>query len=141
MSRKKYYVKVILDLHAVTCPGVWLCTHGYIEVTIKTLGYYFRTGAMEPRFPLLCHDKFIMQGYFNTVNSMEDLERVLAAEETKFTLWQNGRRLAYYHGNLSDFMRPGIPRLICKHKIDVNLLTKTTKAFPGIISPKIEISA
>ncbi|XP_036327124.1 uncharacterized protein LOC118739720 [Rhagoletis pomonella] len=126
---------------AVTCPGVWLCTHGYLEVTIKTLGYFFRTGAMEPRFPLLCHDKFSMEGYFKSVGSLSDLERVLSAEQVEITLWQNGRRMAYFSGKLADVMHSDIPKLTCEHNINVQLLMKATPAFPGIIAPKVELSA
>ncbi|XP_054732577.1 uncharacterized protein LOC129240673 isoform X1 [Anastrepha obliqua] len=128
-------------LHIVTCPGVWLCTHGYLEVTIKTLGYFFRTGAMEPRFPLLCHDKFTMDGYFKSVGSLSDLERVLTSEQVEITLWQNGRRMAYFLGKLADIMHADTPKLTCEHNIDVQLLMKATPAFPGIIAPKVELSA
>ncbi|XP_036326114.1 uncharacterized protein LOC118739092 isoform X2 [Rhagoletis pomonella] len=169
MFRKGFFVKIEIQLHAVsgivsknitiiiicgkayylflklltqvTCPGVWLCTHGYLEVTIKTLGYFFRTGAMEPRFPLLCHDKFSMEGYFKSVGSLSDLERVLSAEQVEITLWQNGRRMAYFSGKLADVMHSDIPKLTCEHNINVQLLMKATPAFPGIITPKVELSA
>uniref|UniRef100_A0A0A1XF41 Uncharacterized protein C9orf68 n=1 Tax=Zeugodacus cucurbitae TaxID=28588 RepID=A0A0A1XF41_ZEUCU len=141
MFPKRLFVKIEFQLHAVTCPGVWLCTHGYLEVTIKTLGYFFRTGAMEPRFPLLCHDKFTMDGYFKSVGSVSDLERVLAAEQMEITLWQNGRRMAFFMGKLADVMQSDIPKLSCEHNINVQLLMKATPAFPGIIAPKVELSA
>ncbi|XP_018803020.1 PREDICTED: uncharacterized protein LOC108977666, partial [Bactrocera latifrons] len=141
MYPKRLLVKIEFQLHAVTCPGVWLCTHGYLEVTIKTLGYYLRTGAMEPRFPLLCHDKFTMDGYFKSVDSPSDLESVLAAEQMEITLWQNGRRMAFFIGKLADVMKSDIPKLSCEHNINVQLLMKATPAFPGIIAPKVELSA
>nr|XP_014092824.1 uncharacterized protein LOC106619309 isoform X1 [Bactrocera oleae] len=138
---KRLLVKIEFQLHAVTCPGVWLCTHGYLEVTIKTLGYFFRTGAMEPRFPLLCHDKFTMDGYFKSVGSISDLDRVLAAEQMEITLWQNGRRMAFFMGKLADVMQSDVPKLSCEHNINIQLLMKATPAFPGIIAPKVELSA
>ncbi|XP_067613264.1 uncharacterized protein [Eurosta solidaginis] len=141
MLPKRFFVKIDFELHAVTCPGVWLCTHGYLEVTIKTLGYFFRTGAMEPRFPLLCHDKFTMEGYFKSVGSLCELERVLASEQVEITLWQNGRRMAYFLGKLADVMHSDMPKLTCEHNINVQILMKPTSAFPGIIAPKVELSA
>ncbi|XP_034481583.1 uncharacterized protein LOC117787224 [Drosophila innubila] len=141
MSHKRFYVRLELQLHALTCPGVWLCSHGYLEATIKTLGYYFRTGAMEPRFPMLCHDQFTMEGYFRSVNSLEKMREMLNAEQLEITLWQNGRRLAYYIGRLSDVMQPSVPRLSCAHNDNVQLLMKATPAFPGILAPKVELSA
>ncbi|CAD7006280.1 uncharacterized protein LOC101450266 isoform X2 [Ceratitis capitata] len=96
---------------------------------------------MEPRFPLLCHDKFKMEGYFKSVGSLSDLERVLAAEQMEVTLWQNGRRMAFFMGKLADVMQTDVPKLTCEHNINVQLLMKATPAFPGIIAPKVELSA
>ncbi|XP_043648264.1 uncharacterized protein LOC122616774 [Drosophila teissieri] len=141
MSHKRFYVKLDLQLHALTCPGVWLCSHGYLEATIKTLGYYFRTGPMEPRFPMLCHDQFTMEGYFKSVGCLEDMHELLKAEQLEITVWQNGRRLAYFVGSLSDVMQPTFPRLSCAHSSNVQLLMKATPAFPGILAPKVELSA
>ncbi|XP_037719091.1 uncharacterized protein LOC119553052 isoform X1 [Drosophila subpulchrella] len=141
MSHKRFYVKLDLQLHALTCPGVWLCSHGFLEATVKTLGYYFRTGAMEPRFPMLCHDQFTMEGYFKNVGCLEDMHQLLKAEQLEITVWQNGRRLAYFVGSLSDVMQPTVPRLSCAHSSNVQLLMKATPAFPGILAPKVELSA
>lgn len=125
----------------LTCPGVWLCSHGYLEATIKTLGYYFRTGPMEPRFPMLCHDQFTMEGYFKSVGCLEEMHELLKAEQLEITVWQNGRRLAYFVGSLSDVMQPTFPRLSCAHSSNVQQLMKATPAFPGILAPKVELSA
>ncbi|EDW18926.1 uncharacterized protein LOC6582759 isoform X1 [Drosophila mojavensis] len=141
MPHKRFYMRLVLHLHAVTCPGVWLCSHGSLEATIKTLGYYFRTGAMEPRFPMLCHDEFTMEGYFKGVNSIDQMRDMLNSEQLEITMWQNGRRLAYYLGRLSDLMQPPVPPLSCEHSANVQLLMKATSAFPGILAPKVEISA
>lgn len=96
---------------------------------------------MEPRFPMLCHDQFTMEGYFRSVNSLEMMREMLNAEQLEITLWQNGRRLAYYIGRLSDVMQPPVPRLSCAHNDNVQLLMKATPAFPGILAPKVELSA
>ncbi|XP_030573190.1 uncharacterized protein LOC115771576 [Drosophila novamexicana] len=141
MSHKRFHMRLELQLHALTCPGVWLCSHGYLEATVKTLGYYFRTGAMEPRFPMLCHDQFTMEGYFRSVNSLEQMRQMLNSEQLEITLWQNGRRLAYYVGRLTDVLQPPIPQPSCAHIANVQLLMKATSAFPGILAPKVELSA
>nr|XP_044249882.1 uncharacterized protein LOC108069287 [Drosophila takahashii] len=96
---------------------------------------------MEPRFPMLCHDQFTMEGYFKSVGCLEDMHQLLKAEQLEITVWQNGRRLAYFVGNLSDVMQPTIPRLSCAHSANVQLLMKATPAFPGILAPKVELSA
>lgn len=105
------------------------------------MGYYFRTGAMEPRFPMLCHDQFTMEGYFRSVNSLEQMRQMLNSEQLEITLWQNGRRLAYYVGRLTDVLQPPIPQPSCAHIANVQLLMKATSAFPGILAPKVELSA
>ncbi|XP_023300453.2 spermatogenesis associated 6-like protein [Lucilia cuprina] len=140
MDNQRFQVKINLKLEAVTCPGVWLCSHGYLEVTIKALGYFFRTGAMEPYFPLLCHDHFKMEGYFKNSPSLGHLINNLSKESLEITLWQNGRRLAYYQGVIMDLLQYIEPQLQCPHSNTRQILMKTTPAFPGILSPKVEIT-
>ncbi|XP_037815920.1 spermatogenesis associated 6-like protein [Lucilia sericata] len=140
MDNQRFQVKINLKLEAVTCPGVWLCSHGYLEVTIKALGYFFRTGALEPYFPLLCHDHFKMEGYFKNSPSLGHLINNLSKESLEITLWQNGRRLAYYKGVIMDLLQYIEPQLQCPHSNTRQILMKTTPAFPGILSPKVEIT-
>lgn len=90
---------------------------------------------------MLCHDQFTMEGYFKSVECLEDMHDLLRSEQLEITIWQNGRRLAYFIGNLSDVMQPTIPRLSCAHSSNVQLLMKATPAFPGILAPKVELSA
>ena len=94
------------------------------------MGYYFRTGAVEPRFPLLCHDTFTIEGYFKAVESLAELNNVLATEQLEITMWQNGRRLAYFQGNLNDILRTNAPTLKCGHTGNIEVLMNTTSAFP-----------
>ncbi|XP_075162029.1 spermatogenesis associated 6-like protein [Haematobia irritans] len=141
MNCQRFHVKIDLKLHAVTCPGVWLCSHGYLEVTLKTLGYFFRTGAIEPYFPILCHDHYKMEGYFKNTPSIASLISQLQAESMEITLWQSGRRLAYYQGVLMDLLQISEPKMHCPHVNTKQLLMKTTPAFPGIIAPKVELCA
>uniref|UniRef100_A0A1I8M638 Spermatogenesis-associated protein 6 N-terminal domain-containing protein n=2 Tax=Musca domestica TaxID=7370 RepID=A0A1I8M638_MUSDO len=141
MNNQRFHIKIQLKLQAVTCPGVWLCSHGYLEVTIKALGYFFRTGAMEPYFPLLCHDTYKMEGYFKNTPSIASLISQMQTEPLEITLWQSGRRLAYYRGSLMDLLQISEPKLHCPHNNTKQLLMKTTTAFPGIIAPKVELTA
>ncbi|XP_055390223.1 uncharacterized protein LOC129619151 [Condylostylus longicornis] len=132
--KKRCYVKIILELHGVTCPGVWLCTSGYLELTIKTLGYFFKSGPMEPKFPMLCHDVFIMEGYFPSVRNFNELDKVLATENIEASLWQNGCRLAYFIGK--------IKQIICNSYVEnstIQILMNPSHNFPGIIAPKLEL--
>ncbi|XP_013108414.2 spermatogenesis associated 6-like protein isoform X2 [Stomoxys calcitrans] len=141
MNCQRFHVKIDIKLHAVTCPGVWLCSHGYLEVTLKTLGYFFRTGAIEPYFPILCHDHYKMEGYFKNTPSIASLIGQLQTEPLEITLWQSGRRLGYYQGVLMDLLQMTEPKLHCPHVNTKQLLMKTTTAFPGIIAPKVELCA
>lgn len=94
------------------------------------MGYFFRTGAMEPYFPLLCHDQFKMEGYFKNAVSIVQLINNLSQEHLEITLWQSGRRLAYYQGVLMDLLQYIEPKLKCPHTNTRQLLMKTTPAFP-----------
>lgn len=73
-----------------------------------------------------------MDGYFKSVGSLSGLERVLAAEQMEITLWQNGRRMAFFLGKLEDVMHSDIPKLSCEHNINVQLLMKATPVFPVV---------
>lgn len=90
---------------------------------------------------MLCHDQFTMEGYFKGVASLGQMRDMLNSEQLEITMWQNGRRLAYYVGKLSDLMHPSIPPLSCEHSANVQLLMRATSAFPGILAPKVEMSA
>ncbi|KAM7357440.1 uncharacterized protein ACRADG_002791 [Cochliomyia hominivorax] len=141
MESPRFKVKINLKLEAITCPGVWLCSHGYLEVSIKSLGYFFRTGALEPYFPLLCHEQFKMEGHFKNAQSIANLLNNLSREQLEITLWQSGRRLAYYQGVIMDLLQFSEPKLQCPHSNTQQLLMKSTPAFPGIIAPKVEITS
>lgn len=71
-----------------------------------------------------------MEGYFKSVNSLPELEKVLADESVEITLWQNGRRLAYFHGKLADVMHPPLPKFTCFHNVNVQILMKPSTSFP-----------
>lgn len=98
---------------------MWLCqNNGGIELSITALGYTFSGKPLKSRFPLCYHETFVMDGYFSNVNNMSELEKALGLfdfiqslrvntiflikdeEQINFTLWQKGRRLAYYLGRI-----------------------------------------
>lgn len=124
----------------ISCPGVWLCPSGYVEITLKTLGYFFKTGPMEPKFPLLAHESFAMEGFFKSVKTLEDLEKAIASELIEIAIWQTGRRLAYYKGSLGRILQSVASHTDCVHilrfgsciqkQIVVQLLMNPSRNFP-----------
>uniref|UniRef100_A0A1A9WH99 Spermatogenesis-associated protein 6 N-terminal domain-containing protein n=1 Tax=Glossina brevipalpis TaxID=37001 RepID=A0A1A9WH99_9MUSC len=131
------YVTVCTGI--IICPGVWLCSHGYLELTLKTMGYFYRTNVMEPLFPLLHLGHYKIRGYLFDCNNKEQLLENLVMEPLEITLWQSSRRLAYYKGNLLNLTQTK-PNLQCPHYDAKQLLLTTTAAFPGIIAPKLDLS-
>lgn len=71
-----------------------------------------------------------MEGYFKNANSIAQLINNLTRETLEITLWQNGRRLAYYQGVIMDLLQNTEPKLQCPHVNTRQLLMKTTPAFP-----------
>ncbi|XP_037032041.1 uncharacterized protein LOC119071280 [Bradysia coprophila] len=136
------HIKIELEIHAITCPGVWLCqNNGDVELSIAALGYTFSGKPQKPRFPLCYHEKFTMDGYFSDVNSVEELEKALNDEQINFTLWQKGRRLAYYLNRIGVILN----YTGCMNNnfatIDNAIIMTKGSCFPGTISPKIEYTA
>lgn len=119
----------------MTCPGVWLCQSGPIKLILRTLGYTFHTNAVRPRFPLIYHEPFTIEGYFKDVHTADDLRRKLINSPVEFALYQNGHRLAYFRESLAALLSH---QNCNRDLIDLELLMSTTKCFPGILSPKVE---
>ncbi|XP_073977019.1 uncharacterized protein isoform X4 [Rhodnius prolixus] len=61
MSRKVYNVSIFLDLHGVSCPGVWLCPKGTILVKISLFGVSEVSKQVKPVFPLRFNERFHFQ--------------------------------------------------------------------------------
>ncbi|XP_039295771.1 uncharacterized protein LOC111064137 isoform X2 [Nilaparvata lugens] len=159
MSRKSFHICVDFDVHAVTCPGVWLCPKGRIELRIAMLGLSVNTKAIAPSFPLLFHEKFRFHKMLRSVNSLTALQGVLKSRNLHIQLLHTtvppkggGKRcqrvgsgcttvLATFRSPIQDVFYPPSP---ASHNLnvgtDVDLLLKPTNCFPGIISPKAEIS-
>lgn len=101
---------------------------------IRTLGYTFHTRSVQPRFPLIMHEIFTVEGYFKEVFTANDLRAKLISEPIELSLYQNGHRLAFFRESLASLLT----HQHCKNVLDLELLMSTTKCFPGILSPKVE---
>ncbi|CAL7952512.1 unnamed protein product [Xylocopa violacea] len=146
MTGKGFCVKIRLELHAVTCPGVWLCPNGKIALRITSLGSTIQSHRVSPIFPLLFHNEFHFKKTFTRLAALTELERCLEQESLYAELIQwldpcnQAILLATFETSLADLL---YPVTCCKRLLaglDVDLLMDPSKYFPGIIAPKIEVS-
>ncbi|XP_011867474.1 PREDICTED: spermatogenesis-associated protein 6 [Vollenhovia emeryi] len=146
MAGRAFRVKVQLDVHAVTCPGVWLCPNGKVALRINTLDSCAETHRISPIFPLLFHDKFTFGKIFARRISLTELQSALEQEFLYAELIQwatpasRGITLATFETNLTDLLYPAPCFKGLLAGVDIDLLMEPTKCFPGIIAPKIEVS-
>ncbi|XP_059622437.1 uncharacterized protein LOC132265692 [Phlebotomus argentipes] len=138
IHQRRFRVKMTVEIDAVTCPGVWLCPYGRVELIFRTLGYHFKTGGAEARFPLLFHEKFHLDGFYReSGDTLAALEARLACERVDFALYQRGTRLAFFTGQLGTLLRSATNT--CHPEIHAQVLMRPTQSFPGVISPKIQL--
>lgn len=72
----KFFIKI--SDFKIECPGVWLCSAGgSVEITIRCLGYFFKTRPAPERFPILVHQVYTMEGYFQNIDSFSGMDRIL----------------------------------------------------------------
>lgn len=146
MAGRAFCVKIQLDVHAVTCPGVWLCPNGKVALRINTLNSCTESRRISPIFPLLLHDKFTFSKIFTRIVSLTELQHTLEREFLYAELIQwitpvgRGIVLATFEINLADLLYPAPCFKGLLAGVDVDLLMEPTKCFPGIIAPKIEVS-
>ncbi|XP_076640472.1 uncharacterized protein LOC143352098 isoform X2 [Colletes latitarsis] len=146
MAGRGFCVKVQLDLHAITCPGVWLCPNGNAALRITSLGSTLQSHRVSPIFPLLFHNEFNFKKTFTRLAALTELQRNLEKESLYAELiqWLSPCNqiivLATFETNLSDVLYPVSHYKGLMPGVDVDLLMDPTKYFPGIIAPKIEIS-
>ncbi|KAL6432862.1 hypothetical protein ACFW04_006310 [Cataglyphis niger] len=147
MTGRAFRVKIQLDVHAVTCPGVWLCPNGKVALRFDAFDFCTETRKISPIFPLLFHDKFIFSKVFARISSLAELQRTLEREFLYVELIQwtipahhRGIALATFEINLVDLLYPTPCFKGLLAGVDVDLLMEPTKCFPGIIAPKIEVS-
>nr|XP_031827118.1 spermatogenesis-associated protein 6 isoform X3 [Nomia melanderi] len=146
MAGKGFLVRVRLDLHAITCPGVWLCPSGKVALRITSLGSTLESHRVSPIFPLLFHNEFHFEKTFTRLAALTELQQHFEREIVRAELiqWLGPCNrvvvLATFETDLADLLYP-VSR--CKRLppgVDVDLLMDPMKPFPGIIAPKIEIS-
>ncbi|XP_067009287.2 spermatogenesis associated 6-like protein [Anabrus simplex] len=145
MSRKALNITVELDVHAVTCPGVWLCPNGRVSLRICTLKSTAKTGKLPPVFPLLFHDKFVFSKTFSRVRYLSDLQKHLKKEflYAELIQWPEvdlGIVLANFETTLLELLFPSSIERATLTGVDVDLLMDPSPNFPGILSPRIEVS-
>ena len=61
---KSMRLQLEVDVHAVTCPGVWFPCKSPVYLSICFLGFHVRTKPFPANFPLLFNDKFIFEKTF-----------------------------------------------------------------------------
>ncbi|XP_006557770.1 spermatogenesis-associated protein 6 isoform X2 [Apis mellifera] len=146
MAGKGFCVKVKLELHAITCPGVWLCPNGEIALRITSLGSVLESHRVSPIFPLLFHNEFNFKKTFTRLAALTELQRILEKQPfyAELIQWLNPCNrpiiLATFHTTLADLLYPVAQCKRLLPGVDIDLLMDPTKYFPGIIAPKIEIS-
>ncbi|KAL3267875.1 hypothetical protein HHI36_007016 [Cryptolaemus montrouzieri] len=143
-GRKAFIVKVDLDVQAVTCPGVWLCSNGQVSLQIYMLDSCVQTSSFRPSFPMLFHEQFIFTKTLPTKYHLEDLNKQLSREWLYVELiqWENcecGNVLAYFQIPLNELLYPNVSGGV-PSGAEVDLLMEPTPAFPGALAPKLEVS-
>ncbi|XP_018316039.1 spermatogenesis associated 6-like protein [Mycetomoellerius zeteki] len=146
MTGRAFRIKVQLNVHAVTCPGVWLCPNGKVVLRINALDSCAESHAISPILPLLFHEKFTFDKIFVGIISLTELQNTLEQEFLYAELIQwaipasRGITLATFETNLAELLYPAPCFKGLLAGVDVDLLMEPTKCFPGIIAPKIEVS-
>ncbi|XP_049866438.1 spermatogenesis associated 6-like protein [Pectinophora gossypiella] len=133
-----------LNIDRVSCPGVWLCQDGRVSLTVFALGTSYQTCLLPPIFPLNYKDVFYFRKRFQESCTLSNICCLLKEETIYCELVQwcedccsdDCTVLAQYLGALNDVLFP--PNVCSSDGVD--LLMRRSKDFPGILSPKIEIS-
>ena len=53
-----------VDVHSVTCPGVWFPCKSPVYMSLCFLGFHVKTKPFPAAFPLLFGDKFVFEKTF-----------------------------------------------------------------------------
>ncbi|XP_068091744.1 spermatogenesis associated 6-like protein isoform X2 [Hyperolius riggenbachi] len=136
-------VVVELQVHAVTCPGVFLPDKNDIFLNVYLLGQCKETRCLPAVFPLLFHEKMRFEKVFQKHVDPAAVADILEKHAAGFELIQIGDSgenvLATYKENHRDFLFPE-PKLTPPYPgVDREVLMKTVD-FPGI-APKVEFSS
>ncbi|KAM4050573.1 spermatogenesis associated 6-like protein isoform 2-T2 [Anomaloglossus baeobatrachus] len=136
-------VVVELQVHAVTCPGVFLPDKDDIFLNVGILGQFKETRCLPAVFPLLFHEKMRFEKVYQKAVDPATVVELLEKRTAGFELLQFNPLgedvLATYKENHRDFLFPE-PKLTPPYPgVDREVLMKTVPGFPGI-APKIEFS-
>ncbi|CAH2294034.1 Hypothetical predicted protein [Pelobates cultripes] len=136
-------VVVELQIHAVTCPGVFLPERDDIFLSVSVMNQNKETGALPAVFPLLFHEKMRFEKVFRKATDPAVVAQLLEKHMARFELVQlrnpAGDILASYEENNRDFLFPE-PKLTPPYPgVGREVLMKTAHGFPGI-APKVEFS-
>ncbi|ELU16178.1 hypothetical protein CAPTEDRAFT_184083 [Capitella teleta] len=146
MPRTALRCIVDINLHAVTCPGVWLPRRDDVYMTVTLFNQVRRSSLTAPIFPLPFHERFrfdknrkavkkIVNSCFSLLTGMKVLIELIQFSD----LYAGGRLLAYYEGSVRDFLYPFPSYSPTYGTTDRELLLERSLDFPGI-SPKLEFS-
>ncbi|XP_075683622.1 spermatogenesis associated 6-like protein isoform X2 [Rhinoderma darwinii] len=136
-------VVVELQIHAVTCPGVFLPDKDDVFLNVSILGQSKETKCFPAVFPLLFHEKMRFEKVFQKAADPATVAELLQKCNAGFELIQLNHLgedvLATYKENHRDFLFPE-PKLTPPYPgVDREVLMKTVPGFPGI-APKVEFS-
>ncbi|XP_075236209.1 uncharacterized protein LOC142333153 isoform X2 [Lycorma delicatula] len=148
MSRKAFHISVDLDVHAVSCPGVWLCPKGAVLLRVAMFGLSENTKTVKPCFPLIFHERFRFRKLLKSVNSLSCLQEVLKSRHLHMQMVHLATGptccpatvLAQFKSPLIDVFYPNSSDRGLNAGVDLELLFTPTPSFPGILSPKVEVS-
>ncbi|XP_053322113.1 spermatogenesis associated 6-like protein [Spea bombifrons] len=137
-------VVVELQIHAVTCPGVFLPEKGDLFLNVSLMGLCKETGCLPAIFPLLFHEKMRFEKVFRQAIDPAEVAQHLENHTATFELIQLTHSaeevLAIYDENNREFLFPE-PKLAPPYPgVDREVLMKTAPGFPGI-APKVEFSS
>ncbi|XP_061485241.1 spermatogenesis associated 6-like protein isoform X4 [Rhineura floridana] len=136
-------VVVELQIHAVSCPGVYLTEKSDVYLHVCILGQCKETDCLRPIFPLLFHEKMWFEKVFENATDPIAVVELLEKNVTRFRLSElvpsEREDIAFYEDNTRDFLFPE-PKLTPTYPgVDRELLMNTHPSFPGI-APKLEFS-
>ncbi|XP_043242748.1 spermatogenesis-associated protein 6-like isoform X1 [Amphibalanus amphitrite] len=145
MQRRSQKLEITLDIQAVSCPGVWLSSRGTTYLSICILGHHIQTREAAPVFPLMFHEKFIIEKVFSHVFQLAELDDILDREVVYIELVQRAPLqpdtvLASFETSAREFLFPNITTTPQYSGADLDLLMEPTVHFPGSLSPRLEVS-
>eukprot|EP00079_Xenopus_tropicalis_P036027 XP_017949798.1 PREDICTED: spermatogenesis associated 6-like protein isoform X4 [Xenopus tropicalis] len=132
-------LKIVIELqiHAVTCPGVFLPEKDDILLNVSILGQHKETGCLPSVFPLLFHEKMRFEKVFLKAVDPAALAQSLENHITRFELIQlthSADILAVFEENTRQFLFPE-PKLTPAYPgVDREVLMKTVNGFPAVKS-------